>query len=456
MRPDAPHDLLPQSMRTEEAEQAVISIILSFEHAMDDVQHLRPEHFSCDYTRAIYAALQRQIADGKGASVLTLHEELSDVVTLDELHAISECHSFSGYGIERLASHIIDRARARQLHSAADRISALAFEHGPINERLDRAQAELAKLCDDESEADWVDAYTAAVEHTALIERRETGEIGGIPTGIHDLDEMLDGGMQRGNLVIVGARPSHGKTAMGLTVAQHTSVQYPTGFLSMEMSVSEIMDRQAAALGHVPLSFIKRPAKGLDYNRILDGVDQAKRRKLFIYDRGGLTILQVRRLARKLKRRKGLEVLVVDYIGLMAGLDTKQPRAYQIEEISRGLKSLAKELDIVVLCLAQLNRAGADRAKKRPQLTDLRDSGAIEQDADVVMFIHRPEMDDPSCDQKWKGYGLLFVAKNRQGRCGDVHLHYAGEETRFSGWAGPIPTETVSSQPRTKGFGHGN
>lgn len=455
MKIETPEELFPEALTSENAEMAVISILLGYEPAIDAIGELRAEHFYHHNLRAVFAEVVKQIRSGSGASVLTVHEALKDSVSLEDVHTISQWQSVGGNAIGRLAQQIIDLSRARQLHAAADRISGLAFENGPISERIDRAQSELAGLADHESDAEWVDAYSAALEHTALLERRAEGQLKGIPTGLQDIDEMLDGGMQRGNLVIIGARPSHGKTAMALTVALNTSVDHATAFLSMEMSISEIMDRQAASLGHLSLSFIKRPEKGLDFSRVLEAVELAKKRKLFLLDRGGMNILQVKRYARRLKRTKGLEVLVVDYIGLMAGLDSKQPRAYQIEEISRGLKELAKELDIAVICLAQLNRAGADRSKKRPQLTDLRDSGAIEQDADVVMFIHRPEMDDPNCGQQFKHYGLLFVAKNRQGRCGDVHLYYEGEQTRFTSWGGPIPSETVSSTSNAKGFNNG-
>lgn len=452
MKTDSPDVLLPEQFSTLQAEQSVISILLSFESAIDAIGNLRPEHFSDPRARAIFGVMLRQFADGKGASIVTLHDELKGSITLPELHEIAICHDYSARPAARFAQQIIDSSKARQLYAAADRISGLAFDEGPIADRVDRAQAELAKLCDDEAESDWVSSYEAALAHTELLERRQSGEVAGIPTGLHDLDEMLDGGMNRGNLIIIGARPSHGKTALGLSAALNVARAHSVGFLSMEMSVSELMDRQAASLGTVPLSFIKRPQKGLDYSRILDAVEMARTLQLHLYDRPALNILQVKRLARALRRRKGLDVLVVDYLGLMSPVDPKQERRIQLGEMTRGLKALAKELDIAVVCLSQLSRAGADRANKRPQLTDLRESGDIEQDADVVLFIHRPEMDNPNCDAKFKNYAQLFVAKNRQGRCGDVHLHYAGENTRFTSWGGEPPTETVV-RSSSKGFG---
>ncbi len=183
-----------------------------------------------------------------------------------------------------------------------------------------------------------------------------------------------------------------------------------------------------------------------------DSVERAKTLRWFVSDKSGLNILQVRSKARQLKRKHDLDVLIVDYIGLMSGLDPKQSRAYQIEEISRGLKGLAKELGIVVLCLAQVNRGGVERVGQVPALQDLRDSGAVEQDADVVGFIHRPIVANPDAGQQFENYALLRVAKNRQGRTGDVHLFYHGQFTSFESWGGPVPTAGGVMKSKTKGF----
>ncbi|MGJ7607144.1 replicative DNA helicase [Variovorax sp. LT1R20] len=450
MKTDPPENLIPEALSSEQAEQSIISIVLGWQAAVESIEFLKPEHFSKPYTRAIYTELLKQINDGKGASVTTLHDAVHSVISLEDLHAIAQSHDFSAGGVVRLAQTVVDRARARQLHAVAAAIGEMAFETTPIAGRIDRAQAEIAKLQTVEDDGDWVDAYSAALRHTAVLERRESGEDRGITTGLTDLDEYLDGGMQRGSLIVFGARPSMGKTAIALTIALHAAETHHVGFLSMEMSEADIMDRQTAVLGRLSMSAIKRPKKALDFSRVLDSVELAKSRKFFFSDKGGLNILQVRSKARALKRRHGLDVLVLDYIGLMSGLDSRQPRAYQIEEISRGLKALAKELDIVVLCLAQVNRNSTERANPIPGLSDLRDSGAIEQDADVVAFIHRPIMTDPT-KTDFANYGVLRIAKNRQGRCGDVHLHYEGEQTRFTAWGGPPPTESRASPP-AKGF----
>jgi replicative DNA helicase len=164
-----------------------------------------------------------------------------------------------------------------------------------------------------------------------------------------------------------------------------------------------------------------------------------------------LNINQVRAKARNAKRTSGLEVLVVDYIGLMTGLDQKANRNAQLGEISRGLKNLAKELRISILCLAQLNRKAEERADQMPQMSDLRDSGEIEQDADVILFIKRPIMGNPELGDEWKHYAKLSVAKNRQGRCGYLDLAYIGDQTRFSNWSGPAPQKASQPKQQTRG-----
>lgn len=440
------------AISTDQIEAATLSILMGFPAAFDEVSdRLRPEHFQVDVYRSIYAELSRQMADGKGYDVMTLAQALDGVVSLQEIDEVSRSHDHSRRGLDRHVQTLIDAARSRQLHALSHKLAELAFESGPVQDRIDRAQAEVAKLDDASSRTDdWVDAHTAAIEHIGTLEAREAGAMHGIPTGLMDLDELLDGGVQRGNLVVIGARPAMGKTALAMTIGLSIARDYSVGLLSLEMPHADVRDRQAAILSRASISDIKRPKRGLDFQRIVDGVERAKTLRWHVSDQSGLNILQVRSKARALKRRKGLDALILDYIGLMAGLDQKQPRAYQIEEISRGLKGLAKELDIAVVCLAQVNRGGVERAGQVPALHDLRDSGAIEQDADVVAFIHRPIQANPDAVAQFKGYALLRIAKNRQGRTGDVHLHYAGEYTLFEAWGGPAPSATAAK--KTRGF----
>lgn len=452
MKSDSPEILAtPGHFCNEHIEAAALSILINFPAAFDDVSdRLRPEHFAVDAHRVIYAELCRQMAAGNGCDVMSIVDALNGVLEVSDVLQVASCNNHSARGISRHVQTLVDTFKARQLHGLSYKMAELAYETGPVQERIDRAQAELAKLDDVEQSDDWVDAHTAAIKHLDLLEQRQDGKLKGMPTGLQDFDELLDGGLSRGNLVVIGARPAMGKTALAMTIGLSMAQAQSVGFLSMEMPHSDVRDRQAAILSRASIGMIKRPQKGLEYDRIVDGVEKAKTLRWFVSDKSGLNIMQVRSRARALKRRHGLDILAVDYIGLMSGMDSKQPRAYQIEEISRGLKGLAKDLDITVICLAQVNRGGVERVGQVPGLQDLRDSGAIEQDADVVAFIHRPIEAQPELGEKFRNYALLRVAKNRQGRTGDVNLFYHGQFTSFESWAGPPPQKGIGAQ--SKGF----
>lgn len=446
------HELLePEKLRSADAESGVLSILLNFPDSFDDVSaRLEPAHFSTGWYRLVYAELCRQMSAGKGCDFLTISESLGESASFDDMHALSQSHDHSARGITKMVDIVIDRYKSRELHRLSGTLATLAFGNEPVQDRIDQAQAELSKLDNVDASDDWVGSHEAAIEHLDLIEQREAGMFQGIPTGLYDFDEMLDGGLQSGNLIVIGARPSMGKTAIALGIALHIAQTHPVGFLSMEMTRAELSDRKCAILGSIALGNIKRPKQGLAYDRVVESVERSKVLQFYVSDRSGLNILQVRSKARALKRKHGLKVLFVDYIGLMQGLDSKQNRNYQIEEITRGLKSLAKELDIAIVALAQVNRGGAETALQIPGLTSLRDSGAIEQDADVVAFIHRYYMADPGIGEEFKNYAILRTAKNRQGRCGDTHLHYLGEQTRFGAWSGPVPTPKSKSSGSRK------
>lgn len=450
MKADSPEILAtPGHFCNEHIEAAALSILINFPAAFDDVSdRLRPEHFAVDAHRVIYAELCRQMAAGNGCDVMSIVDALNGVLEVSDVLQVASCNNHSARGISRHVQTLVDTFKARQLHGLSYKMAELAYETGPVQERIDRAQAELAKLDDVEQSDDWVDAHTAAIKHLDLLEQRQDGKLKGMPTGLQDFDELLDGGLSRGNLVVIGARPAMGKTALAMTIGLYMAQSQSVGFLSMEMPHSDVRDRQAAILSRASIGMIKRPHKGLEYDRIVDGVEKAKTLRWYVSDKSGLNIMQVRSRSRALKRRHGLDILVVDYIGLMSGMDSKQPRAYQIEEISRGLKGFAKDLDITVICLAQVNRGGVERVGQVPGLQDLRDSGAIEQDADVVAFIHRPIEAQPDLGDNFRNYALMRVAKNRQGRTGDVNLFYHGQFTCFESWAGPPPQKGVGSQSR--------
>jgi replicative DNA helicase len=440
---------LTQGYGTRESEMTIVSILLNYPEALLDCENLTPDYFLTTTYREIFTEIRGQA--NAGYDVVTIAQAIPHI-SMEEVHEIANFNDHSARSLSRHVRILIDSHKSRKLYGIADLVQTLAFEKSPIQDRIDKVSSALMDLEDKEDFGEWIDAHESAIKHLDLIEQREAGTVVGMACGIGDFDELLDGGFQRGNLVVIGARPSMGKSALGLTIGLQMSQEYTVGFISMEMSRADVSDRQAAILGSMSISDIKRPKRGLQYDRLVESVERSKTRKFYVVEQGGLNILQVRAKAKALKRRKGLDVLIVDYIGLMSGTDSKVSRAYQIEEMSRGLKTLAKELGIVVICLAQVNRGAADKGNSPPGLHELRDSGAIEQDADVVGFIHRPIMQNPDLGEKWKHYALLRIAKNRQGRTGDVHLFYVGEQTKFGQWSGEIPSNAAPAEPKVKGF----
>lgn len=433
------------SLYAVQTEAAVLSILMNFPQAIEDAaEKLTPECFSNDGYRLLFTEVKKQAP--KGFDVISLAEGLKGQVDVMLINELAQAYDGTPRALTKHIETLVDQHKARMLHELSIKIGELALDDAPVQQRIDLAQAEMSKIQHTDDTDEWIDAYTAAVEHTELLEKRFEGKIQGISTGLLDLDEFLHGGMQRGNLIVLGARPAMGKTALAMTIGLHIAQSHSVGFLSMEMPHADVRDRQTAILSKVSISSIKRPDKGLEFDKVIDGVERSRQLKFFVSDKSGLTILNVRSKARALKRKHGLDVLILDYIGLMSGTNPKMMRAYQIEEISRGLKDLAKELDISVVCLAQVNRAAVQGSDKVPGLQDLRDSGAIEQDADVVGFIHRPIAADPSIGSRFDNYALLRIAKNRQGKTGDIHLFYHGELTHFAAWQGEPPTEEKTNK----------
>jgi replicative DNA helicase len=440
-------DYAMNSIHAREAESSVIGSLLLDNPSWDRIGDiLRAEHFSDENHRMIFAEVSKQLSAGKTCDVITVAESLGERSSLGEIQALAQ-YVPSSANLKRYAELVIERFKSRQLMAVSGELMELSQDHSSsISDRVDKAQSQLSKLLDDAPRDEWVSAYEGMTLHTSILEARANGTNAAMPTGLYDLDEYLEGGLRPGDLVIVGARPSMGKTALGLTIGVNMATDYVIGLLSMEMSHSEVNDRLTAMLGTVSLSSVKRPARGegLAWDRVMDGVHRAQKLNLHTSDRGGLNLNQVRSKARNLKRLHGLNVLVVDYIGLMTGLNPKDNRNTQLGEISRGLKTLAKELQICVLCLAQLNRKAEERPDQMPQMSDLRDSGEIEQDADIIVFIKRPIMANPELGVEWQNYAKLSVAKNRQGRCGYLHLSYWGEQTKFSQWNGQVPSKSAT------------
>ncbi|SFM64588.1 replicative DNA helicase [Rugamonas rubra] len=430
------HNTSPQAI---EAEQSVIGALLRDNAAVDRMGDLRSIHFYRHDHRTIFSELLRQISAGQQCDVISAGAALAQAVPdcLAYLNSIQQSTP-SAANINRYADLVRDRALRRGLLVATAEMSEMAFRPGArtAGDVLEAAQTALAALAETRATREPIRASEAMVAHLDVLDGRIEHKCSGIPTGFSDIDTLLTGGPNRGALVILGARPSMGKTALALNIATSVSQNYNVLFLSQEMQNGELLDRALASLGSIPLgAVIRGDMTDVEWIGFTAASGKLQNLNLHLDDQPALTLLDVRSKARLTKRKHGLDLLVIDYLQLMSGEGSN--RNQQIEEISRGLKALAKDLNIVVLALSQLSRNAANKA--RPQLSDLRDSGAIEQDADIVLFIHREEVDNPQTHLR--GFADVFVAKNRQGRIDDVLLSYEGVYTRFRDSTGTRPAD---------------
>jgi replicative DNA helicase len=435
---------LMETPQAVEAEQSVIGALLRDNGAVDRMGDLRPAHFFRNDHRIIFTEVLRQIAAGIQCDVISAGVALTQTVpdSMAYLNSLQQSTP-SAANIGRYADLVRDRALRRGLLAATSEMNELAFNPNGRSaaEVLDAAQAQLASLAETRSVQEPERASQAMIAHIDVMDGRMERKYTGIATGFSDIDELLTGGPNRGALVILGARPSMGKTALSLNIATNVARDHSVLFLSQEMQKSELLDRAIASLGHVPLTAVIRgELDQIQWNGFTSANLKLQDMNLFLDDQPALTLLDVRSKARAIKRKHGLDLVVLDYLQLMSGASATDNRNQQIEEISRGLKALAKELNIVVLALSQLSRNAAN--KSRPQLSDLRDSGAIEQDADIVMFVHRDEVDNPQTHLR--GVADVFVAKNRQGRIDDVMLEYEGMYTLFGNGTRARPAPPIT------------
>ena len=414
------------------AEQSVIGALMLDNDAIDRMGDLRAEHFYMGDNRIIFTEILKQITAGKSCDVISLHDLLADRITdcLVYLNSLSQ-NTPSSASIGRYATIVRDRAIKRSLIAIGYEISDMAggsMEDAAI--LVDRASSKLEKLAEARIKQEPVRAIDEMAAHIEEMDRRREGTgIKAISTGFDDLDKKLNGGLRRGELIVVAARPKMGKTAFSMNMANNIAVDHSVLVLSMEMPKAQIHDRNLASLGHISLSNILQPNQMTDseWSGLTLAIQKLKDMNLFLDDQGGLRLLDVRMKAKLMKRRHGLDAMVVDYLQLMEGEGDN--RNAQIESITRGLKALAKDLDIAIILLSQLNRELEKRPNKRPQPSDLRDSGAIEQDADAVIFLYRDEVYNP--DSMDKGICEVDVALCRQGAPGRLALTYIGEQTRF-------------------------
>ncbi len=434
-----------------EAEQSVLGGLLldnlAWDRAADlltDGDFYRFEH------RLIFSAIGSLVSNSRPADVITVFEHLqslgraSDSGGLAYLNALAQSVP-SAANMRRYAEIVRERAVLRKLIAASDEIATQAFnpQGRGAGQILDEAETKIFRIGEETSRQrqgfQSIDKLMVALlDRVNELHENGAEDVTGVRTGFYDLDRMT-AGLQKGDLIVLAARPSMGKTAFALNMAEHVSVQegLPVLVFSMEMGASQLALRLVGSLGRIDQQRLRTgKLAGDEWTRLAEAVDRLKQAQVFIDETPALTSAELRARARRMARQFGgtLGLIVIDYLQLMSGSSSSEEnRATEIGEISRGLKALAKELQCPVVALSQLNRSVESRTDKRPMMSDLRESGAIEQDADVIMFIYRDEYYNK--DTKEPGVAELIIGKQRNGPVGTVKLTFLKPQTKFENLA---------------------
>ena len=426
-----------------EAERSVLGAILVHNDAFNlAAQVIDSRDFYRDAHRRIFDRMVALNERRDAIDFVTLKEELTRAGELDEVGGPAYVASLAdgvprATNVEYYARIVKEKSTLRSLIYAANRILTNAYEADQDADLiLDEAESAIFAVADDRLKAGFVAMRDLVKDSFPKIEQlfEQKRLITGVPTGFVDLDEMTRG-FQAGDLVIVAARPSMGKTSLVLNVAQHVASigDQVVGFFSLEMSKESLFLRlltsEAQIDGHRLMS---GAIGGNDYHRISHALEKLNAMKLYIDDTANVGVLEMRAKARRLQAEHGLHLLVVDYIQLMSARGRFDNRTLELASISRSLKGLAKELNIPIVVLSQLSRAPESRSDHRPQLSDLRESGALEQDADVVVLIYRDDVYNRDPDSPDAGTAELILAKQRNGPTGVVKLAFLREQTRFA------------------------
>ncbi len=447
LRPVTEADALRVPPHSVEAEQAVLGGLLLDNSTWDAIaDRLTAEDFYRRDHQQIFSAIAELAGRSEPADAVTLAEylaakgEAEDTGGLAYLAGLAR-ETPTAANIRAYADIVRERSLLRHLIRVSGEIAASAYasEGRPAKDLVDEAERLVFQIAEAgrRTGSGFValkDILGETIDRLDMLHENQ-GQLTGISTGYTDLDRMT-AGLQPGDLVIVAGRPSMGKTTFALNIGENAAISagVPVAVFSMEMSREQLSMRMISSLGRVDQSHLRTGMFGdEDWARINGAIAQMKTAPIYIDDSGALTPTEVRARARRLSRERGLGLIIVDYLQLMQVPGTKENRATEISEISRSLKALAKELRVPVIALSQLNRGVEQRTDKKPVMSDLRESGAIEQDADVIMLIYREEVYDQ--DTPRKGIADIIVAKQRNGPTGEVHLTFLGKYTRFENMA---------------------
>ena len=447
-------DFTPKTLPVNlEAEQAVLAAVLMDNRALESVsEFLLPEHFSHPAHQEIYKLALRQFAIGIPFDIITAKTYLEQQGILESVGGVEYLSKLVSAGstvvnVEHYGRIVFDNARRRDLiHLGQDIIDDAYTEDldKTVNTQIESAEQKLFNLASTgQSERNIVtlgDALKSALEE-AEIAYKADGKLSGLTTGLDDLDKSISG-LHHSDLIIIAGRPAMGKTAFALNIAQNVAIKenVPVCIFSLEMSASQLVQRMLCSYAEVDSQRLKTGNMlQQDLEKLAAAMNDFSQAPIYIDDTSGCTLTDIRTKCRRLKtQQKDLGLIVIDYLQLMEG-GGKDDRLQQISAISRGLKILAKELDVPIITLSQLSRAVEGRTDKRPMLSDLRESGSIEQDADIVMFIYREDYynkgeseEEENIKASSKGLSEVIIAKHRNGPVGTVKLLFQGNITKSS------------------------
>jgi replicative DNA helicase len=438
------------------AEQAVLGALLVDNDAIDRCADLAAEHFYREDHRLIFGEMQRQIAAGNRADPMTLMAALADrVADCLKYCATMRMSAASAANIATHATIVREKADKRALAAIAIEAQELAASMQDSASCVDLVASKLEALTQRKTQQEPRLIADTMVEYLTMIQERADGLHKPISTGHLHLDELLGGGLERGTMTVVAGRPGTGKTAFGLGIARNVAMDgLVSAILSMEMAAKQINDRNMAALGQIPLSWLKAPKEeGQRNSKLWDQLSfaahKASQLNMWIDEQAGMNMMELRAKARKMKRKTGLDLLVVDQLSFINGGDADQ-EWQRIGQYTRGLIDIAKSLDIAIILLAQLNRKCEDRSDKRPIMSDLAQSGSIEQDAANILLLYRDELHNSETHDK--EIAEINAVKQRQGSPGVIGMKYNGMFTMFEDlpyrWERKAPEQ---SQKKSRG-----
>lgn len=452
-----PEDRTHEGLHSFEMEQSVIGALMLDNAAIDQIGELHAGHFYRADHRTIFETISKLIAGNHTADVMTVFERLQasgkaeQVGGLAYLNALAQ-NTPGSANARRYAGIVIDRWKLRGILAAVDEVRTLVFERKgrDVSEIISEAQAKFEPLAESRSDGPkFISEFLLPLVEE--IDEQSHGVLPSVtPTGFRDLDKKLDGGMNVGELIVIAGRPSMGKTALALDIGARVARTGGTALIfSLEMPGKQLTQRSLARDGRIPMPRIKNGAllTKTDFENLAKATEGLANLPMLIDESAALSVAEITSRSRAVKRQHGLSLIVVDYLGLMGGGESEN-RTQQVGSFSRGLKGLAKRLNVPVIALSQLNRGVENRTDKRPTMADLRESGDIEQDADVILFIYRDEVYYP--DSPDRGTAEIIVAKHRNGEIGMTRLAFIGEHTMFADLApGYVPVPR--SKPRPSG-----